>query len=326
MTSHEDPMASPDVVASLALLPDIGGPNGRSPQGRGESAAGVTSPADFTILGAAGFVGSALVAVLQHAGHRVRPVSRGTLPALLETRRNAGHVIDCIGLTGDYRSRPHDTAEAHVGVTARCLAGLHFESFLFLSSTRVYARATATHEGAPLSCMPADPADLYNLTKLAGEAVCLADPRQTVRVARLSNVYGADMPNDTFLGQLLREGRAAGAVRFRQSARSTKDYVSLAQVTSLLPAIAIGGRHRLYNLAAGTNTSHAAIAVVLRRRLGWHVDFAPGAPTVRFRPIDTARLTVEFGAALSNLSADLAILVADGQDIQCSPSMSEAAG
>ena len=90
--------------------------------------------------------------------------------------------------------------------------------------------------------------------------------------------------------------------------------------------VATGGRHRLYNLAAGTNTSHAAIGVVLRRRFGWHVDFAPGAPTVRFPPIDTTRLSVEFGAALSNLSADLAKLVADGQEVQCSPSMIEAAG
>ena len=185
--------------------------------------------ADFTILGASGYVGSALVAALERAGHRVHAVTRGALPALLETRRNAGHVIDCIGLTGDFRTRPHDTAEAHVGVTARCLAALHFESFLFLSSTRVYARATATNESAVLACAPADPSDLYNLTKLAGEAVCLADPRQTVRVARLSNVYGGDMPDDTFLGQLLREGRGTGAVRFRQSAKSSKDYVSLAR-------------------------------------------------------------------------------------------------
>ncbi len=306
-------MAAPATPPPIAL-----------PRGEGEYHS--PSSTAFTILGASGYVGTALTAALERAGHLVRPVTRGTLPALLETRRNAGHVIDCIGLTGDFRTRPHDTAEAHVGVTARCLAGLRFDSFLFLSSTRVYSRATATSEDVLLSCAPADPSDLYNLTKLAGEAICLADPRQTVRVVRLSNVYGGAMPGDTFLGQLLREGRSAGTVRFLQSAQSTKDYVSLAEVTRLLPAIAAGGRHRLYNLAAGSNTSHAAIAVVLRRRFGWHVEFAPGAPTVRFPPIDTARLTGEFGAALSNLSADLATLVADGQEVQCSPSMSEAAG
>ena len=317
-------MNVPNVLASRAVFTGVrtlSGP-GAEPKRRGVAVA----PSHFTVLGAAGFVGSALVAALQCAGHRVRPVTRGTLPALLETHRDAGHVIDCIGLTGDFRTRPHETAEAHVGVTARCLAGLHFESFLFLSSTRVYARADATQEDAPLPCVPADPSDLYNLTKLAGEAICLADPRQSVRVVRLSNVYGDAMPNDTLLGQLLREGHAAGAVRFRQSAKSSKDYVSLAEVTRLLPAIAAGGRYRLYNLAAGMNTSHAAVAVALRRRFGWHVDFAPGAPTVRFPRIDTTRLAVEFGAALSNLSADLATLAADGQEVQCSPSMSEAVG
>jgi len=282
--------------------------------------------ATFTVLGAAGYVGSALVAALERAGHRVRAVTRGALPALLETRRNAGHVIDCVGLTGDFRTRPHDTAEAHVGVTARCLAALHFDSFLFLSSTRVYARADATSEDALLPCVSTDPSDLYNLTKLAGEALCLADPRATVRAVRLSNIYGDAPPADTFLGELLREGAATGTVHFRQSPQSAKDYISLAEVTRLLPAIALRGNHRLYNVAAGVNTSHAAIAVVLRRRFGWHVAFAPGAPALRFRPIETARLTAEFGAALSNLSADLPTLVAHGQEVQCSPSMSAAVG
>jgi nucleoside-diphosphate-sugar epimerase len=319
-------MTSPDVVASLARIPEPGPL--RDPRRRGKRAKlhpGSISPADFTVLGAAGFVGSALVVALERAGHRVHPVTRGTLPALLATHRNAGHVIDCIGLTGDFRTRPHDAAEAHVSITARCLAALHFESFLFLSSTRVYARAGVTREDTPLPCAPADPSDLYNLTKLAGEALCLADPRQTVRAVRLSNVYGAGMGPDVFLGEVLQEGRTTRAVRLRQSAKSTKDYVSLAQVTRLLPAIATGGRHRLYNLAAGTNTSHATIAVVLRRHFGWHVTFAPGAPTMRFPRIDTARLSAEFGAALSNLSADLATLEADGQEVQCSSSTSAAA-
>ncbi len=319
-------MTSPDVVPSLVRIPERDPLCSASPRGKPtELHSHSLPPADFTVLGAAGFVGSALVTALECAGHRVHPVTRGTLPALLATHRNAGHVIDCIGLTGDFRTRPHETAEAHVSITARCLAALHFESFLFLSSTRVYARAAVTREDTPLPCVPADPSDLYNLTKLAGEALCLADPRQTVRAVRLSNVYGAGMGPDVFLGEVLKEGRATHAVRFRQSAKSTKDYVSLAQVTRLLPAIATIGRHRLYNLAAGTNTSHAAIAVVLRRHFGWHVTFAPSAPTLRFPPIDTARLSAEFGAALSNLSADLPTLEADGQEVQCSASTSAAA-
>ena len=77
---------------------------------------------------------------------------------------------------------------------------------------------------------------------------------------------------------------------------------------------------QLVGLTFGTPNNASAA------RFGWHVDFAPGAPTVRFPRIDTTRLAVEFGAALSNLSADLATLAADGQEVQCSPSMSEAVG
>ena len=151
----------------------------------------------FTILGASGFIGRALVAWLESGDHVVHAVTRASLPALLASRRPAGHVIDCVGISNDCRLCPLDTAEAHVGLVAHCLTELKFESFLLLSSTRVYAHAGATHEDATLSALPSDPADLYNLTKLAGEALCLADPRFSVRVARLSDVYGMDMPAAT---------------------------------------------------------------------------------------------------------------------------------
>ncbi len=275
----------------------------------------------FTILGAGGFIGAALVAWLESQDHVVHAVTRASLPGLLFAKRPAGHVINCVGLTGDFRSRPLDTAEAHVGVVARCLSELRFQSFLLLSSTRVYSRASATQEDAALPMMPADPSDIYNLTKLAGEALCLANRRPEIRVARMSNVYGARMPAETFLGQVMREGQNSGEVMFRQSAASTKDYVSLSDVVRLLPAIAINGRHRIYNLAAGDNTSHATIADRLTELTGWRTSFDTDAPTLRHLPIDTTRLTAEFGPTASDLWADLPTLLAIAQEHQCSPSM-----
>lgn len=272
----------------------------------------------FTILGASGFIGAALVAWLESHDQVVHAVTRAVLPVLLARRRPAGHVIDCIGLTSDFRVRPLDTAEAHVGLVAHCLADLQFNSFLLLSSTRVYARASATHEEAALPAMPADPSDLYNVTKLAGEALCLVDPRPTTRVVRLSNVYGIGMPAETFLGQVLREGRETGGVVFRQSPASSKDYVSTSAVVRLLPAIATTGQHRIYNVAAGCNTSHAAIAYCLRDVTGWHTSFASDVPTVRHLPIDTARLDAEFGPTASDLVTDLPILLALAQEHRCS--------
>jgi nucleoside-diphosphate-sugar epimerase len=274
----------------------------------------------FTILGASGFIGAALVAWLESQEQMVHPITRASLPALLSGRRPVGHVINCVGLTGDFRVRPLDTAEAHVGLVARCLGELQFESFLLLSSTRVYARATATNEDTALPTLPGEPSDLYNLTKLAGEALCLADPRPTARVVRLSNVYGIGMPAEAFLGQVLREGSATGNVVLRESAASAKDYVSVAAVVRLLPAISTAGGHRIYNLAAGSNTSHAVIASCIYDIAGWRIGVTPAAPTVWYSPIDTARLDTEFWPTGSNLVADLPALLTHEQESQCSPS------
>jgi nucleoside-diphosphate-sugar epimerase len=260
----------------------------------------------FTVLGASGTIGQALTQHLRASDHVVQPIGRNELAGLLADREPCGHVINCIGLTGDFRSRPLATADAHVTVTARCLASLRFRSFLYLSSTRVYARAGDTGEAAELPSLPSDPSDLYNLTKLAGEALCLTDDRPTVRVARLSNVFSAPPSPDTFLGQVMSEGMATGRVRFRQAAGSAKDYISLDTVVRLLPAIARWGRRRLYNVASGANMTHGTIADILSHHRGWDVRFMPGAPRMTFAPIDVSQLTAEFPALAANHAASLA--------------------
>ena len=276
----------------------------------------------FTILGAGGFIGAALVAWLESHDHVVHAVTRAALPALLAARRPAGHVIDCIGLTGDFRVRPLDTAEAHVGLVARCLAELQFDSFLLLSSTRVYARAERNARGrraagaARRSLRP-----LQRDEARRRGAVSRRSARRRSRVVRLSNVYGIGMPAETFLGQVLREGRATGGVVFRQSPASAKDYVSIAAVVRLLPAIAATRpaadlqrrgrqqhqprRDRL--LPAATSPAGAPASQPTLRRCG--------SP-----PIDTARLDGEFGPTASDLVADLPTLLALAQEHQCSPS------
>ena len=69
----------------------------------------------------------------------------------------------------------------------------------------------------------------------------------------------------TTAAQLLDEGASRGSVVFHQGADSAKDYISLDHVLRLLPMIAATGHHRLYNVAAGRNTTHEAIANALRR-------------------------------------------------------------
>lgn len=251
---------------------------------------------EITVLGAGGWIGAALLDELQRQGRPVRAVGRADLPAWLAVRDQEGPVIYAIGLTADFRQRPHATAEAHVGLLSQVLQRPGIEHLLLLSSTRVYARSADTRETATLPCLSSDPSDLYNLSKLLGEALVLQDPRPGLKVVRLSNVVGPRQPTSTFVGALLEEARVGGLVTIQQPADTVKDYVALADVVRLLPLIAERGQQRLYNLGSGRNTSHAEVAAWLERQRA-RVNFASGKAVssgLNFPTLAIERLAAEF--------------------------------
>jgi nucleoside-diphosphate-sugar epimerase len=240
-----------------------------------------------TVFGAGGFIGRNLAAHLEKEGFQVRALLRGD-----ESWRGAalGHVFFCIGLTADFRQRPLDALDAHVTAATQVLRHGDFESFLYLSSTRVYGAAAEAVETAALTVDPNDPSDLYNLSKLAGEAACLALPRPEVRIARLSNVFGPGMGTANFLGSVLHEARAGGRVRLGQALDSEKDYVAIDDVVRALLRIALAGEARLYNVASGRNTRHDEIFETLANLFGCEAKVAEDAKTVRFPIIIIDRL------------------------------------
>lgn len=247
----------------------------------------------FTVLGASGYIGSRLVARLRADGHEVWAPPRGA-PELLT--RPLGHVLYCIGLTGDFRSRPFDTVQAHVSLLAEVLEHARFDSLLYLSSTRVYMGAAETGEDAALAVQPQDPSCLYNLSKLAGESLCHACGRPGVRVARLSNVVGPGMDEGSgnFIASLLREARQ-GHVLLQSDPDSAKDYVHIDDVVGILPSIALQGRAATYNVASGVQTRHAQWLQWLAEQTGCGHAVVPGAPLQQFPPIQVERLHAEFG-------------------------------
>lgn len=260
----------------------------------------------ISVIGAGGFIGSHLVRSLTAAGVPCRGVLRGD-PGLWEL--DLGDAIYAVGLTADFRTRPHDTIEAHVGLLNDVLRRSRFDSLLYLSSTRVYGRQADTRENAALSVRPEDPSDLYNLSKLTGEALCLADRRATVRVARISNVFGANDVSENFLTSVLRDA-LRGEVVLRTADDSSKDYISVNDVVALLPRIATRGLQRLYNVAAGTNTTHRELLTELTRVTGCSTRIAPGSPSVILEPIHVERITSEFGHSASTVLHAIPELVA----------------
>lgn len=257
----------------------------------------------ITILGAGGFIGAHLTAFLDRSGLAFQAFGRDP-PA--ETP--LGHVIDCVGVTGDFRARPLETMAAHVGRLPALLSEADFESFLYLSSVRLYRHgAGPAREEAALILDPADPDSLYDVSKAAGEALALSlGPKG--RVVRLANVYGVRQ-RDTFLAALIAEGKACGTICLRSAPDSQKDYVDVEDVVELLVKIALGGRHRLYNIASGVQISHGRLLAALAECTGWRVEVAADAPSVPFPPIDVSRIRDEFGFAPRSLFDALPSLV-----------------
>ena len=90
----------------------------------------------FTIFGSRGFIGSNLLQKLKHSNVECYTPDIHNNEILKE---NLGHVIYAIGLTADFRERQFDTVEAHVCLLHDLLKNATFDSFLYLSSTRVYS-------------------------------------------------------------------------------------------------------------------------------------------------------------------------------------------
>ena len=257
-----------------------------------------------TVLGADGVIGGACVRYFTIKGYEVTAVSRRSE---IDPNSQLGHVIYAIGLTGDFRERPFETVDAHVTVLAYWLQNYLFDSFTYLSSTRVFESASHSSpvsELTPVTLM-SSPSTLYDLSKLLGEALCLTHSSRTVRVVRLSNVYGPQQSHNNFLGSVMRSLKSSGEVVIRESSDSAKDYVSQDDVVQLLFAIATTGCERLYHVASGTSVSHRALADAMQKEGRGKISFVQGAPCRRFPIIDISRVRTEFGFSPRYILNDL---------------------
>jgi nucleoside-diphosphate-sugar epimerase len=244
----------------------------------------------FTIFGGAGFIGTRLAEHLNALGYDVRRVGRDNWPDAGEA---LGHVLFTIGMTAQFRGRPFETVETQTLRAYEALRRYRFDSFLYLSSTRVYQGAQGTSEDTPIIARPATADAIYNLTKATAECLCLSLEDPSVRVVRLSNVIGPENDSELFVSAVMREAASTGKVLFRSAPQSAKDYIHVADVAEVLTQIALSGRERLYNVAFGENVSNLAISQALSA-CGVKVAFQDNAPEISFPEIDIARLMREF--------------------------------
>jgi len=243
----------------------------------------------FTVLGSTGFIGKNLALYLRGEGHDVWTPERGDKSILT---RPLGHVFYCIGLTADFRTKPYDTIRAHVCLLADVLELANFDSLIYLSSTRVYARSQSATEEITLEVDPKNPSDLYNLSKLTGESLCNSSKNGVIKVVRLSNVIGID-GGKNFMFELIREAHS-GRIVLKSALSSSKDYIWVEDVVRLLTQVALEGQYCLYNIASGINVLHQDIVLHISALTGCSVDVAIGALPHVFPLISIDRIIKEF--------------------------------
>lgn len=252
-----------------------------------------------TLVGGHGFIGSALAQHLTAAGWDCRLTGRDAKwPA---TDRPLGHVFYCAGLTGDYLRRAADTVEAHVSLLVRVLQSRHYDSLVYLSSTRLYdglpsgARAVET---ALLPVAPQVPRHLFDLTKLTGESLCHALGQGRARVARLASVYQGPADASGFLPALLRQVAHAprgSTVPIESSPQAARDYVHMPDVLRALTDIAQRGTQTVYNVASGENVRNDELAALVKALAGRTLAFKSAQESLAPAVIDIRRLEEEFG-------------------------------
>ncbi len=245
--------------------------------------------AQATVIGGRGFIASHLVAALEASGVRCWVPQPDDADL---SRRELGAVFYCAGVNAGSTRPGFDSQRIHVGQVADILDRGRFDSLLYLSSTRIYLDANTGSEEATIRVRPLDADQLFNITKLAGESVCLRDSRSRVRVARVANVFGPGARAVNFLPSIISEAMETGRLVLRSALDSAKDYISIRDCIRALVAIAERGTERLYNVASGINVTHGQITTALSRATGATIEVAPHAPSIVFPRIEVARIRV----------------------------------
>ena len=248
------------------------------------------------VTGGGGFIGSALLRLLDHLGI---PASTLLGPPGVPVRSPPASVRSHTGDLADGQAVPgavagasvvvhlagppsvaasfHDPVgylRAHVEGTANVVEAAHqagVRRLVVVSSAEVYGRPRSCPVAEDAATAPRSP---YGAAKVGAEAVAGAAARSgaldQVVVVRPFSVYGTGMADWSLIGSLAQQAQRGGPLEVRDP-RPVRDYVHVDDVAAALVAAArvpLRGNLATFNLCSGVGRSAGGLRDDLARELG----------------------------------------------------------
>jgi nucleoside-diphosphate-sugar epimerase len=244
----------------------------------------------FTILGSSGFIGSNVSKTLKNKNFNcyTPDVRKESLDG-----KNLGNVIYSLGVS-DFRNKPSDTIDAHICILNKILKNCSFDSLLYISSGRMYYNVDSTLEENSLIGNPNMKNDLYNISKLQGESLCMSMNNPKIKIIRPSNVVGITAPSNLFIPSLIKEAVTTKKIILHSTLDSEKDYVHIDDLVQLIPKIISSNEFQLYNIASGYNISSNKIIDEIIRLTDCELEIASDAKKFSSGQINIDRIKNEF--------------------------------
>ena len=245
----------------------------------------------YTIFGSTGRIGSYLKKKLISDGNSVFSPSRKDYYL---AHKNLGHVIYCSGVTSDFKYRSFDTIESHVCLLSFLLKHKNFKSFNYLSSTRLnFPKRSFINKISPKFYGDYE-IDIYNASKLAGEALCIQSQIPNVKITRICHVVNPnDKQKENFLSDICGQAKR-GEILLNSSLKTKKNYIHIEDLSFLLKLIGPFGKKKFYNIASDNLISNNEIIKKLIKITKCSVIMSNNAQTILESKINIAILKKEF--------------------------------
>ncbi len=263
-----------------------------------------STPDRIVILGAAGFVGSALKNNLDTHRIKVEPLTRAEIDLLDEHAGDqlAGRLRESDTLVIISAKAPcRNASMLEQNIRMMVAVGGAIEKVppthvIYVSSDAVYADSTEPlHEASP-----AAPESLHGVMHLARELMLKDSVSCPLAILRPTLIYGADDPHNGYGPNRFRRLAAAGEeiVLFGEG-EERRDHVAVEDVAELIRLIAMHRSRGILNAATGSVASFRQIAEFIGELFGGAVAISGSPrqgpmPHGGYRPFDPAATTAAF--------------------------------